>query len=125
MRFFNIVSAAIAAAPLAVSAATGKLGYAIGDKKPGTPSSILVVSTVQVLTFCLDGNCKLTTDYEADFDMINAKFVRTYSSSECSTAEQILPAAAKKGVKVILGVWYVEVPALTRRSVQETKYQIF
>ncbi|MCJ1426130.1 glycoside hydrolase 3 protein [Sticta canariensis] len=86
MRFSNIVSAAVVAAPLVVSAATGKLGYAIGNRKP-------------------DGSCKYTADYEADFDVIEASYVRTYTSSECNTAEQILLAAAKKGVKVILGVW--------------------
>ena len=117
MHFSNIVSAAIVAAPLVVSAATGNLGYAIGNRKPGTPLW-LSRGTVQVLTFSLDGNCKYTADYEADFDLIKATYVRTYSSSECNTAEQILLAAAKKGVKVILGVWYVEVSALTLPSVQ-------
>lgn len=37
MRFSNIVSAVVVAAPLVVYAATGKLGYAIGNRKPGTP----------------------------------------------------------------------------------------
>ena len=74
--------------------------------------------TVRVLIFGLDGSCKYTADYEADFDVIEASYVRTYTSSECNTAEQILLAAAKKDVKVMLGVWYVEVSALTRPSVQ-------
>lgn len=122
MRFSNIFSVAVVAAPLAVSAATGKLGYAIGNKKTGTQLLILLVGTVQVLTFCLDGSCKYTADYEADFVAIGASYVRTYTSSDCNTAEQILPAAAKKGVKVILGVWYVEVLALTCLSIQETNF---
>lgn len=55
----------------------------------------------------LDGSCKTTPDYEADFKSLETSFVRTYSSNECDTAANILPAAAKSGVKVILGVWSV------------------
>ena len=62
---------------------------------------------VHSLILSLDGSCKYSADYEADFDALGTDLVRTYSSHECNTAEQILPAAAKKGVKVILGVWYV------------------
>ena len=71
--------------------ATGILGFALGDKKA-------------------DGSCKFTNDYEDDFDALKAasgtSLVRTYSSSECNTAQQILPAAANKGFQVVLGVWY-------------------
>ncbi|MCJ1254302.1 glycoside hydrolase 3 protein [Lignoscripta atroalba] len=87
MRFSNIIPVALAATPLAVSAA-GTLGFAIGDKMP-------------------NGVCKSTADYEADFDALESTstVVRTYSANECNTAQQILPAAAGKGFKVVLGVW--------------------
>lgn len=87
MRFVTVVSLALLAGPILVSAG-GTLGFALGGKKT-------------------DGSCKLTADYEADFDALSAssKLVRTYSSSECNTTQQILPAAATKGFKVILGVW--------------------
>lgn len=87
MRFATIVSLVFVAGPIAISAG-GTLGFALGDKK-------------------IDGTCKLTADYEADFDALkgSSKLVRTYSSSECNTTQQILPAAASKGFKVILGVW--------------------
>jgi len=87
MRFSSIIPVALAAAPVVVSAA-GMLGYAIGDKKS-------------------DGSCKFTADYESDFETLKSTsmVVRTYSSSECNAAQQILPAAASKGFKVILGVW--------------------
>ena len=90
MRYFAIFPLILAAAPLTVSAA-GILGFALGDKKT-------------------DGTCKFTSDYEQDFDALKAasgaSLVRTYSSSECNTAQQILPAAATKDFKVVLGVWY-------------------
>ena len=87
MRFSTVAAAALAATPAVVSAA-GTLGYAIGNKKA-------------------DGSCKFTADYAADFDTLKSTgtVVRTYSASECNTAEQILPAAASKGFKVMLGVW--------------------
>ena len=90
MRYSAVLSLVLAAVPLTVSAA-GTLGFALGDKKT-------------------DGSCKFTSDYELDFDALKAasgtSLVRTYSSSECNTAQQILPAAASKGFKVVLGVWY-------------------
>ena len=90
MRYSVILPLVLAAAPLTVSGA-GTLGFALGDKKT-------------------DGSCKFTSDYESDFDALKAasgtSLVRTYSSSECNTAQQILPAAASKGFKVVLGVWY-------------------
>lgn len=87
MRFASFVPVVLAAAPLAVSAA-GTLGYAIGNKNP-------------------DGSCKVTADYELDFDALKSSstLVRTYSANECNTSQQILPAAASKGFKVVLGVW--------------------
>lgn len=73
-----------------VVSAMGQLGFALGDKNA-------------------DGSCKLTSDYEADFDAILAasgsKLVRGYAASDCNTAQQILPAAKSKGFQVILGVW--------------------
>ena len=91
MRFttllFSLALAVTTTSPLFVSAA-GTLGFALGDKKP-------------------DGSCKFTQDYEDDFDALKAStsIVRTYSASECNTAQQILPAASVKGFKVVLGVW--------------------
>ena len=87
MRLTSLLPVILATAPFAVQAA-GTLGFAIGDKKA-------------------DGTCKFTSDYEADFDALKSSstIVRTYSSSECNTAQQILPAAASKGFKVVLGVW--------------------
>ncbi|KAJ9291088.1 glycoside hydrolase superfamily [Paecilomyces variotii] len=87
MRISNILPIALAAAPVAVSAA-GTLGLALGDKNP-------------------DGSCKQTSDYEADFDQLKSvtKLVRTYSASDCNTAKNIIPAAKAKGFKVVLGVW--------------------
>ena len=74
---------------------------------------ITVLFSLQLRLNCLssDGTCKYTADYEADFDVLGTGIVRTYSSHECNVAEQILPAAAKKGVKVVLGVWYVRMQA--------------
>ena len=86
MRLFAAISVALAAAPLAVAA--GTLGFCLGNTKT-------------------DGSCKFQTDYEADFDALKgvSTLVRTYTSSGCNTAQQILPAAAAKGFKVVLGVW--------------------
>lgn len=87
MRISNIIPFALAAAPVAVSAA-GTLGLSLGDKNP-------------------DGSCKKTSDYEADFDHLKSHttLVRTYSASDCDTAKNIIPAAKAKGFKVVLGVW--------------------
>ncbi|MCJ1226033.1 glycoside hydrolase 3 protein, partial [Toensbergia leucococca] len=52
MRFSTLIPLALATAPLAVSA-TGRLGYALGDQTA-------------------DGNCKNTTDYEADFAALSS-----------------------------------------------------
>ncbi|KAK2760749.1 glycoside hydrolase 3 protein [Arachnomyces sp. PD_36] len=87
MRFSNIVSLALAAAPAAVFA-KGTPGFSLGAQNP-------------------DGSCKQTTDYEKDFDALKAhtKLVRTYSADQCDTAVNILPAAKNKGFKVVLAVW--------------------
>lgn len=89
MRFSNIVPFLLAAAPVAVSAA-GKPGFSLGAQNP-------------------DGSCKQTSDYEQDFDTLkpHAQLVRTYSAHQCNTAKNILPAAKKKGFKVVLAVWLV------------------
>ncbi|RAL64973.1 hypothetical protein DID88_001563 [Monilinia fructigena] len=75
---------------LSTATAAGTLGFALGDKK-------------------VDGTCKFTSDYEADFDTISkgstARIVRGYAASDCDTAKEILPAAKSKGFKVILGIW--------------------
>src|SRR4051794_19018882 len=95
MHFSTLLISAIAAAPLAVSAA-GTLGFALGN-------------TLE------DGSaCKTRDDYEADFDAIKGNsgstLVRTYSNTNslgnpCNTAQEILPAAKNKGFKVLLGMW--------------------
>ena len=68
----------------------GTLGFALGATKS-------------------DGSCKSTSDYEADFDALKTNtastLVRIYSSSQCSCAQQILPAAKSKNFQVVLGVW--------------------
>lgn len=87
MHLSNVLPFLLAAAPAAVSA-RGTLGFSLGDKNP-------------------DGTCKSTSDYEADFDVLKplSTLVRTYSASECYTAQNIIPAAKAKGFKVVLAVW--------------------
>ncbi|KAJ5247163.1 Glucan 1-3-beta-glucosidase [Penicillium chermesinum] len=87
MRVSTLLPFLLAAAPAVVSA-RGTLGFSLGDKNP-------------------DGKCKTTSDYEQDFDDLKdlATLVRTYSGTECNTPSQILPAAKKKGFKVVLGIW--------------------
>jgi len=94
MQLRDILSTALATAPLAVSAA-GTLGFAVGNTNP-------------------DGSCKVQSDFEADFAAIQsntaATIVRTYSSSDvygnpCNTPSQVLPAAKSAGIKVLLGMW--------------------
>lgn len=80
----------LATAPALVAADRGRLGFSIGVNNA-------------------DGSCKATPDYEADFDALKpiSTLVRTYSSSNCDVAKNIIPAAQNKGFKVVLGVWYV------------------
>lgn len=94
MQLRTLLSAAVAAAPVAVSAA-GQLGFAVGN-----------VNT--------DGSCKKQSDFEADFKAITGNtqstLVRTYSSSDswgnpCNTPSEVLPAAKAQNVKVLLGMW--------------------
>lgn len=92
MRFSTFAAAALAAAPAIVSAAEkGQMGFALGTKMP-------------------DESCKTQTDYEEDFDAIKtasgATIVRGYAAADCNMTEAILPAAKKKGFKVVLGIWY-------------------
>merc|ERR1711988_1829508 len=72
------------------TSAAGTLGFALGVKRP-------------------DGSCKVTGDYEADFDAIKSSSgstdVRVFDASECDVVAQILPAAQTKGFGVVLGVW--------------------
>jgi glucan 1,3-beta-glucosidase len=88
---FSAVAAALAAAPVIVSAAKGTMGYALGTKQAG-------------------GQCKTQHDYEQDFDAIKsnsgASVVRGYAASDCDMAKNALPAAKSKGIKVVLGIWY-------------------
>lgn len=89
MRVSIIASAALLASPLTVSAA-GTLGFAVGNRN-------------------LDYTCKSQQDYEKDLDALTGitEIVRTYASSECDTAKNIVPAAKAKGFQVVLGVWFV------------------
>ncbi|PYI29563.1 hypothetical protein BP00DRAFT_448244 [Aspergillus indologenus CBS 114.80] len=86
MRLVSLLPALLATIP-AVTAA-GTLGLALGNKNA-------------------DGSCKATGDYEADFEALKSvtKIVRTYSASDCNTAQNIIPAAKAKGFKVVLGIW--------------------
>lgn len=85
----STVATALAVAPAVVSAA-GTLGFALGTKLP-------------------NNDCKAQSDYEADFDAIEeasgAKIVRGYAAHDCDFAKNALPAAKKKGFKVMLGIW--------------------
>lgn len=94
MQLRTVISTALAAAPLAVSAA-GTLGFAVGNTNP-------------------DGTCKKTSDFEADFQAIkgntDAGIIRTYSSTDqfgnpCNTPSEVLPAAKSAGIKILLGLW--------------------
>lgn len=94
MQIRTFITAALAAAPVAVSAA-GQLGFAVGNTNP-------------------DGTCKTQSDFEADFKSITGNsqstLIRTYSSSDqygnpCNTPSQVLPAAKNQGVQVLLGMW--------------------
>ncbi|EFR01545.1 glucan 1,3-beta-glucosidase [Nannizzia gypsea CBS 118893] len=87
MRFSTAVSLALAASPAAVLGA-GNLGFSLGVKKP-------------------DGSCKQQVDFEMDFDVLKAhgKTVRTYAAADCDNTVHLIPAAKKKGFKVVLGVW--------------------
>lgn len=94
MQLRDVLTTALTAAPLAVSAA-GTLGFAVGNTNP-------------------DGSCKVQSDFESDFAAIqsntDATLVRTYSSSDsfgnpCNTPSEVLPAAKSAGIKVLLGMW--------------------
>lgn len=87
MQLTKLLSFTLAISPLAVSAA-GTIGWALGYNKP-------------------DGSCKAQSDYESDMDKLKgvSSLVRTYTSSGCDIAKQIIPAAKSKGFKVLLGMW--------------------
>jgi len=89
MHFSTGLAAILASAPMLVSAG-GALGWCLGAGNP-------------------DGSCKAQSDYEADFQAIEAnsgsKLVRIYAASQCNTAENILPAAKAQGFQVLLGIW--------------------
>lgn len=54
-----------------------------------------------------DGQCKETSDYESDFDILKAytTTVRVYAASDCNTLQNIYPALESKGFSLFLGVW--------------------
>lgn len=88
MRFTSVVPFLLAASPALAAVKPGTLGFALGNKNP-------------------DGTCKSTDDYKKDFEHLKdlTSIVRTYSAKDCSTAQNIIPAAKDKGFKVVLGVW--------------------
>ncbi|KAF3480182.1 beta-glucosidase 4 [Arthroderma uncinatum] len=85
---FSVLTLALAAGPIAVSAAAGKLGFALGVKNA-------------------DGTCKKQADFEKDFDVLSAhtNIVRTYAAADCDNTLYIVPAAKKKSFKLVLGIW--------------------
>lgn len=87
---FSVAAAVLAAAPAVVSAAKGTMGFALGTKNG-------------------DGSCKSQSDYESDFDAIKSNtgstLVRGYAAADCNMTLAIMPAAKKKGFKVVLGIW--------------------
>lgn len=92
MRISSSISAAAAVASVSMplASATGKLGFALGVKRP-------------------DGSCKATADYEMDLEAIQnnsgSTIVRIYDVSECGVAGAMLPAAKSQGFQAILGIW--------------------
>ncbi len=89
MRFSTVLPLALAA-PWAVAAAAGSLGFSLGNTNP-------------------DQSCKSQSDYQADFAAIaassSAKIVRQYAASQCNSTQAILPAAKAAGFTVVLGIW--------------------
>ncbi|USP74331.1 glucan 1,3-beta-glucosidase-like protein [Curvularia clavata] len=90
MRLSTVAATLLSASPLAVSAAKGTMGFALGTKNA-------------------DGSCKTTQDYASDFSAIKsnsgATIVRGYAASDCDMAAKALPAAQSAGFKVVLGIW--------------------
>ena len=85
-----------------ISVSTSLVAFATGTSAAGTLGFALGVKRV-------DGLCKVTGDYEADFDAIKnnagSTTVRIFDASECDVAAQILPAAKSKNFGVVLGIW--------------------
>ncbi|ORY78538.1 hypothetical protein BCR37DRAFT_405367 [Protomyces lactucae-debilis] len=80
------------------------------------------------LMFCLgvkkaDGSCKFQADYALDFAALGpySKAVRIYSTSDCNTMQEIMPAAKAAGFKVLLGIWATDADhfALEKTTVQK------
>ena len=67
MRYSSILAAALATAPLAVSA-TGKLGYALGSRLTGKLFDVIL--RLPRLICDLDGSCKTQPDYAADLSVL-------------------------------------------------------
>ncbi|KAL4917628.1 glycoside hydrolase superfamily [Aspergillus aurantiobrunneus] len=86
MRVAGLITLLAAAMP--ALAKRGTFGLALGNETP-------------------DAKCKSVEEYKKDFDAIKhlTTVVRTYSASNCDTAQNIIPAAKAKGFKVALGVW--------------------
>lgn len=61
----------------------------------------------------LDGSCKTTADWAADFALIQSlpapsgpyNVVRVYASSDCNTLANAVPAAINANMKILAGVW--------------------
>ncbi|KAG4305159.1 hypothetical protein PORY_001329 [Pneumocystis oryctolagi] len=58
-------------------------------------------------TIKLDGKCKTTSDYLDEISLIKGQsaYVRLFSAGNCNSMEEIMPAIASTGIKVVLGVW--------------------
>lgn len=54
-----------------------------------------------------DGNCKTTDEFKNDLKKLSgySKVVKTYSTSDCNTLQNLGPAAEDQGFKILLGIW--------------------
>lgn len=116
MRCSSLLAAALATAPLAVSA-TGSLGFALGSRLDSKPFSNPRYVYEYSLTLGLDGVCKGKDDYAADLAFLKttttSRIVRTYAGVDggdpgnlCYVPSSLLPAAADQDFQVVLGIWY-------------------
>lgn len=90
MKFLSLSLIALSLVPYlpAVTAERGKLGFALGNKRP-------------------DDKCKTVEDYKKELKIIGtrSKYIRVYTSTECGDLTQLLPALKGTDFKVLLGVW--------------------
>lgn len=81
----SALALALAAAP---AAAIAPLGFNLGVKVN-------------------NGDCKYTQDYLEDFDTLKSYStrVKTYSTSDCNTLQELAPALDQAGFQLTMGVW--------------------